>query len=39
MAVGSEGTREIMGLRIGLSEAETSWPTPLMGLVRRGLNA
>jgi len=33
----SEGKREIMGLHIGPSEAETFWATFLKSLVRRGL--
>jgi len=37
VAVNSEGKREIVGLRIGSSEAETHWATFLRTLVRRGL--
>jgi len=36
-AVDAEGRREIVGLHIGPSEAETFWATFLKGLVRRGL--
>jgi len=37
VAVNSEGKREIVGLPIGPSEAETFWSTFLKSLVRRGL--
>jgi len=37
VAVNSEGKREIIGLHIGPSEAETFWATFLKSLVRRGL--
>lgn len=37
MAVGSEGRREIVGLHIGPSEAETFWSTFLRRLHKRGL--
>ena len=37
VAVNSEGKREIVGLHIGPSEAETHWATFLKSLVRRGL--
>lgn len=37
VAVDSEGRREIVGLHLGPSEAETFWSTFLKGLVRRGL--
>src|SRR3954471_11027077 len=37
VAANSEGKREIVGLHIGPSEAETFWPTFLKSLVRRGL--
>ena len=37
VAVNTEGKREIVGLHIGPSEAETFWSTFLKGLVRRGL--
>ena len=37
VAVNAEGTREIVGLHIGPSEAETFWSTFLKSLVRRGL--
>ena len=37
MAANSEGRREIVGLHIGPSEAETFWATFLKSLVRRGL--
>ena len=37
VAVDAEGKREIVGLHIGPSEAETFWATFLKGLVRRGL--
>ncbi len=37
VAVDSEGKREIVGLHIGPSEAETFWATFLKSLVRRGL--
>jgi putative transposase len=37
VAANSEGKREIVGLHIGPSEAETFWTTFLKSLVRRGL--
>jgi transposase-like protein len=37
MAVDSDGRREIIGLHLGPSEAETFWSTFLKSLVRRGL--
>ena len=37
MAVDPEGRREIVGLHLGPSEAETFWSTLLKGLVKRGL--
>src|SRR3954466_10489741 len=37
VAVGTEGRREIVGLHLGPSEAETFWATFLKGLLRRGL--
>jgi putative transposase len=37
VAANSEGRREIVGLHIGPSEAETFWATFLKSLVRRGL--
>jgi transposase-like protein len=37
VAVNTEGRREIVGLHIGPSEAETLWSTFLESLVRRGL--
>ena len=37
VAVTTEGKREIVGLHIGPSEAETFWSTFLKSLVRRGL--
>jgi putative transposase len=37
MAVNAEGRREIVGLHIGPSEAETFWSTFLKSLSRRGL--
>jgi putative transposase len=37
VAANTEGKREIVGLHIGPSEAETFWATFLKGLVRRGL--
>ena len=37
VAVDSEGKREIVGLHIGPSEAETFWATFLKSLARRGL--
>src|ERR687886_654202 len=37
VAVDSEGRREIVGLGLGPSEAETFWATFLRGLLRRGL--
>lgn len=38
VAANSEGKREIVGLHIGPSEAETFWATFLKSLVRRGLH-
>ena len=38
VAVNAEGKREIVGLHIGPSEAETFWSTFLKSLVRRGLH-
>ena len=38
VAVNTDGRREIVGLHIGLSEAETFWSAFLKSLVRRGLN-
>jgi putative transposase len=38
VAVNAEGQREIVGLHIGPSEAETFWSTFLKGLVKRGLH-
>jgi putative transposase len=38
VAVDTEGRREIVGLGLGPSEAETFWSAFLKGLVRRGLN-
>jgi putative transposase len=38
VAVNTDGKREIVGLHIGPSEAETFWSTFLKGLVRRGLH-
>ncbi len=38
LAANTEGKREIVGLRIGASEAETFWATFLKGLVRRRLH-
>src|ERR1700712_222391 len=37
VAANTDGKREIVGLHIGLSEAETFWATFLKSLVRRGL--
>ena len=37
VAVSTEGKREIVGLHIGPSEAETFWSTFLKSLARRGL--
>jgi putative transposase len=37
VAVNTEGGREIVGLGLGPSEAETFWSTFLKGLLRRGL--
>ena len=37
VAANTEGKREIVGLHIGPSEAETFWATFLRGLARRGL--
>ena len=37
VAVDTEGRREIVGLHLGPSEAETFWSTFLKGLVKRGL--
>ena len=37
VAVSSDGRREIIGLGLGPSEAETFWSSFLKGLVRRGL--
>src|ERR671916_1010766 len=37
VAVDAEGRREIIGLGLGPSEAETFWSTFLKGLLRRGL--
>ena len=37
VAVDAEGRREIVGLHLGPSEAETFWSTFLKGLLRRGL--
>jgi putative transposase len=37
VAVDTEGRREIVGLHLGPSEAETFWSVFLKGLVRRGL--
>src|SRR5213080_4272691 len=37
IAVAAEGRREIVGLHLGPSEAETFWTTFLKGLLRRGL--
>src|SRR5215212_9804937 len=37
VAVDAEGRREIVGLHLGPSEAETFWVTFLKGLLRRGL--
>ncbi|WP_206455678.1 IS256 family transposase [Aurantimonas marina] len=38
VAVNTDGKREIVGLHIGPSEAETFWSTFLKSLVRRGLS-
>ena len=38
VAANTDGKREIVGLHIGLSEAETFWSTFLKSLVRRGLH-
>ncbi len=38
VAVNTDGKREIVGLHIGPSEAETFWSTFLKGLLRRGLH-
>jgi putative transposase len=38
VAVNTDGRREIVGLHIGPSEAETFWSTFLKSLVRRGLH-
>src|ERR1700710_853727 len=38
VAVNTDGKREIVGLHIGPSEAETFWATFLKSLVRRGLH-
>ena len=37
VAVNTDGKREVVGLHIGPSEAETFWSTFLKGLLRRGL--
>lgn len=37
VAVNTEGKREIVGLGLGPSEAETFWSTFLKGLLKRGL--
>lgn len=37
VAANTKGKREIVGLHIGLSEAETFWATFLRSLVKRGL--
>ena len=37
VAVSTDGRREIVGLKVGLSEAETFWSGFLKSLVRRGL--
>ena len=37
VAADTEGRREIVGLHLGPSEAETFWTTFLKGLLRRGL--
>ena len=39
VAANTDGKREIVGLHIGPSEAETSWATFLKSLVRRGLRS
>ena len=39
VAVNTDGKREIVGLHIGPSEAETFWSTFLKSLVRRGLGS
>ena len=38
VGVNAEGQREILGLQLGLSEAETFWSDFLRKLKRRGLN-
>ncbi len=38
MAVNADGKREVVGLHIGPSDAETFWSTFLKGLLRRGLH-
>ena len=38
VAVNTDGKREVVGLHIGPSEAETFWSTFLKGLLRRGLH-
>ena len=38
VAVSTDGNREVVGLHIGPSEAETFWSTFLKGLLRRGLH-
>ena len=38
VAANAEGRREVVGLHIGPSEAETFWSTFLKSLVKRGLN-
>ncbi len=37
VGVNAEGRREVLGLRVGLSEAETFWSSFLRSLTRRGL--
>ena len=37
VAVNTDGKREIVGLHIGPSEAETFWSSLLKSLARRGL--
>jgi putative transposase len=37
MAVNGDGRREVLGLTIGASEAETFWTDSLRALARRGL--
>ncbi len=39
VAANTDGRREIVGLGIGPSEAETFWSTFLKSLVKRGLRA